>query len=160
MRCLMLAALLFAAAPVAAQEASRPAARIDDLAWLAGEWRGEGIGGHEAIESYSGPAGGEITGHFVQTDGKGAVQFYKLLSIVRDGDSLAYRLGHFDPDLSAWEEKGEHERFPLTARTGDRWTFDGLILERTGVDAMTASVAIKRKDGSAGTLAFRYRRVR
>jgi len=134
-----------------------PAATLADLAWLQGSWEGEGIAGAPALESYSAPAGGQMVGHFRQMRADGMVMFYEIITIVEQGGSLAYRLKHFNPDLTGWEEKDEVEAFPLTARSADRFEFSGLVYERTGPDAMTASVVVEEK-GKRDTLVFRFRR--
>ena len=79
---IILAAALISvlAAPLPAAETrsrvegvAAPAADIADLAWLAGHWVGEGLGGR-ATEVYSAPAGGQIVGHFGSQDKDGSVQ--------------------------------------------------------------------------------------
>ncbi|MEG3087574.1 DUF6265 family protein [Sphingomonas sp. PB4P5] len=86
------------AAPAVAQETRQlppggvsPPATIDQLAWLAGEWRGEGIDA-PATEVYSTAQGGQIAGHFVQTDKQGGVAFQELVQIFPRGGSLVYRV--------------------------------------------------------------------
>ena len=142
----------------AAPGAPAPAARVADLAWLAGTWRGEGISG-PAEEVYSAPMGGQIVGHFAQSRGDG-IWFYELMTIAQVGDSLQYRLKHFNADLSGWEEKGEMVRFPLVAVEEDAWYFDGLTIRRDGPDAMIGAVRIDNDDGTSREAVFRYRRLR
>ena len=153
----MIAALAFALLAIPAAHAAPPAS-LGDLAWLQGSWEGGGIGGAPALEAYSPAAGGQMVGHFRQMKADGSVMFYELITIVEEGGSLAYRLKHFNPDLTGWEEKGEVEAFPLTARAGDRFDFSGLVYERTGKVSMTATVVIHGKGGKEETLVFRFRR--
>ena len=138
--------------------APAPAASVADLAWLAGTWRGEGISG-PAEEVYSAPMGGQIVGHFAQSRG-GGIWFYELMTIAEAGDSLEYRLKHFNADLTGWEEKGEMMRFPLVAVEEGAWYFDGLTIRRDGSDAMVGAVRIGHDDGTSREAVFRYRRVR
>ena len=91
-----------------------PPAKIEDLAWLAGE-----IGG-----------------------------------------SLEYRLKHFNADLTGWEEKAEVRSFPLVAREGDAWYFDGLTVRRDGADGLIGAVNARFKDGTQKEFVLRYKRVR
>ena len=135
-----------------------PAASIEGLSWLAGEWIGEGIGGAEAREAYSAPTGGAIIGHFVQTDDKGGVQFYELMQIAPMQDSLILRIKHFTSELTGWEEKAEVVEFPLVAHEGDSWYFDGLTIRRDGTDGLVSAVSASMKDGSSKELVFRYKR--
>lgn len=145
----------------AAPDTPPPVASIDDLAWLAGEWSGEGIMGGAAREVYSPPAGGQIIGHFSQMRGDD-IWFYELLSIVPRGESLVYRLKHFGPDLAGWEtqDAASAKEFVLVAQEGDAWYFNGLTLRRDGANAMVATVAVKQDDGSVAELSFRYTRTR
>lgn len=163
---IILAALAaIAAEPIAAQQtrtaiagAPRPAARVSDLRWLAGSWRGQGLYG-PAREVYSPPMGGQITGHFVQKKGAG-VGFMEIMSIAEVDGSLEYRLKHFHPDLAGWEERAEVVRFPLIAVERDSWHFDGLTIRREGPDRMTAIVRIRGEDGATREAVFRYTRER
>lgn len=153
-------AVLLAACLWAPPALAGPLARLADLAWLTGQWEGEGIGGGAAVEVYSPAAGGQLPGHFRQLNADGSVMFYELVTIAEREGSLVYRLRHFNPDLTAWEEKGEVREFPLTAVSPGRWTFSGLTYQRTGRDRMIASVVVHGTDGKEETLVFRYRRKR
>lgn len=148
-----LAALLLT--PITAHAA--PPATLADVAWLEGSWEGEGIEGAPALEAYAPAAGGQMVGHFRQLNKDGTVMFYELITIVEEGSSLAYRLKHFNADLTGWEEKDKVTSFPLTERKGDRLDFSGLVYERTGKNTMTASVTVK-EGGKTETLTFRFRR--
>ena len=160
---LFAALLLLGLAPASAQEtrraapgASPPAARVADLAWLAGSWEGEGITG-PAREVYSAPIGGQMTGHFIQTRGDG-IWFFEIMSIAEVAGSLEYRLKHFNADLTGWEERGDVRRFPLVAVERDAWYFDGLTIRRDGPDGMIGAVRIDNQDGTSREAVFRYRR--
>ena len=161
----VLALLLIVAAPSGAQEtraakpgAAPPAARLEDLAWLQGQWEGPGLTG-PATEVYSGPAGGQISGLFRQLR-DGRVWFFEIMAIVQVGSSLEYRLKHFNEDLTGWEEKGTVLKFPLVAVEPDAWYFDGLTVRRDGPDGMIGAVRIDRKDGPPREAVFKYRRVK
>lgn len=134
-----------------------PAAPLADLGWLTGSWEGEGIEGAPALEAYAPAAGGQMVGHFRQMNKDGSVMFYEIITIVEDAGSLAYRLKHFNADLTGWEEKDKVAVFPLTGAAKDRWDFSGLVYERTGPDAMTATVKVT-EGGKEETLVFRFRR--
>jgi len=77
---------------------SSPPARLEDLAWLQGQWEGAGLTG-PATEVYSSPAGGQIAGHFRQLR-DGRVWFFEIMAIAQVGPSLEYRLKHFNEDLT------------------------------------------------------------
>jgi len=135
-----------------------PPAAIADLAWLAGQWDGEGAGG-AAQEVYSVPLGGQIIGHFRQSK-SGKIQFYEIVAIAEAEGSLEYRVKHFNADLTGWEEKAEVQKFPLVAIAQDVWYFDGLTIRRDGPDGMITTVLATMKDGAKSELAFRYRRIK
>lgn len=158
MRKIATALTLSLSALVPATAMAGPAATLADLGWLAGSWEGEGIEGAPALEAYAPAAGGQMVGHFRQLNKDGSVMFYELITIVEDGGALAYRLKHFNADLTGWEEKDKVVVFPLTAASKQRWDFSGLVYERTGRDAMTATVLIHKDDGAQETLVFRFRR--
>lgn len=141
----------------AAPGAAAPVAALADLSWMVGSWEGEGLGG-AVLESYSPPAGGQMPGHFrLLKDGR--PQFYELLMIAEAGTSLEFRVKHFNPDMTGWEEKAEVVRFPLVAVEKDVWYFDGLTIRRTGPDTALQTVLIRQKDGSTREAGFTYRRV-
>lgn len=143
---------------VAVEGEAPPPATVDELAWLAGAWVGEGLGG-VAREVYSPPSGGLIAGHFVYERG-GEVGFFEILSIAEVDGSLVYRLKHFNPDLTGWEEKDEVVEFPLVAREGDAFYFNGLTIRKDGDDGMVAAVRIDQGEQGVGEAVFRYRRER
>ena len=156
--------LAIAPAPLAAQQtrtlsagAQSPPAKVADLAWLVGEWTGQGFGA-QLYETYSAPIGGQMPGHFyVAKDGKPSM--YEFVMIAEAGNSIEYRVRHFNPDMTAWEDKGHFIRFPLVAVEKDSWYFDGLTIRRTGPDTADHVVLIKQKDGKESEEVLRYRRV-
>jgi hypothetical protein len=155
--------LLWLAGPGLAQQtrtaspgADPPPARLADLAWLAGTWRGEGITG-PAREVYLKPMGGQMAGHFSQMRADG-IWFYEIVTIVEKGASLEYRLRHFNADLTGWEEKDGVRAFPLVAAADNAWYFDGLTIRRDGDDGMIGAVLIQNRDGTTREAVFHYRR--
>ena len=107
-------------------------ATLADMAWLAGSWMGEGLGGISE-EMWSKPAGGAMMGTYrLIKDGKPV--FYELLLITEENGSLAIKLKHFHADLRGWEERDASVRFPLVAKRDGRIYFDGMTFERIGAD--------------------------
>lgn len=156
-------ALMLSSAALAAETRSLApgampaAASVADLAWMAGEWEGEGLGG-QVRESYSPLADGQIPGHFrLVKDGR--IGFYELLTVAQVGNSVEYRVKHFNPDMVGWEDKAQVVRFPLVAAEKDVWYFDGLTIRRDGPDRVVHVVRIRDKDGSDREANFTYRRV-
>ena len=117
------------------QVAASPKATIADAAWVAGRWLGEGF---DAVveEVMSPPAGNAMIGHF-RIVGKAGPSMYELVQIREEGGSLVYRVKHFNPDLTGWEEKDKTVDFPLVAVEREALYFDGLTIKRTGPDEFT-----------------------
>ena len=140
----------------------RAAATLADLAWLEGHWAGTGIGGHPAGETFSYAGEGQMVGHFWQLDQNGGVDFYEIITVTPDGESLVMRLKHFAGDLRGWEEKPAETalNFPLRERSETRWVFGPVTFTRPAPDRLDVSVLMGRKDdGTPRTLEFQYRRV-
>lgn len=127
-----------------AQAQTPRAATIDDAAWLAGRWVGEGFGG-QMEEVWSPPIGGQMVGHFrYWRDGE--PQFYEIMMLdVADG-GVRMRVKHFNPDFTGWEERGEWHTFEPVLATVDRLLFDGLDIQRHGSDRIVMSIRIRRGD--------------
>lgn len=130
-------------------------ASIADLAWLEGTWIGEGLGG-TVLESYSAAVGGHMIGHFrlVRND---VPIFYELIVVTQVGDTIEYRVKHFDPDLNGWELRDAFDRFKLVSVAPDLWVFDKAMIRRTGTD--TNEQAVRQSAGTDWTDHFRYRRM-
>lgn len=153
---------LLAARPAADVAPGRPAATIADLDWLLGDWAGTGIGGHPAGESFSRAGENRLVGHFWQLDADGTPQFYELITIEPDGESLVMRLKHFQRDLTGWEEKAGDTavEFRLRERAPGKWVFGAATFAQTAPDQLTVTVQVRSKSGDTSPLVFQYRRVR
>lgn len=121
--------------------ASSPAASIEELAWLVGHWKGEGLGG-VSEEIVAPPQGGQMMGMFRQTKADGSLMFYEFYLFAEVEGSLELRIKHFNPDFSGWEEKDDYVAFPLVAVEEQAVYFDGLTFKMTGPDEMRAEVMI------------------
>jgi hypothetical protein len=132
-------------------------AKITDIAWIAGHWGGEAIGG-TFEETWNPPFGNSMVGMFkFVKDGK--ADFYELLTIVEENESLVLRLKHFDPQLVGWEEKDKSLEFPLLRLSETEATFDGMAFRI--IDDSTLHIVVRNKhaDGSVGELKFVGKRV-
>jgi len=182
--CLLCSWLLLAALPAAGQEAEtaepaatsaaegstpntrklqpgaeRPQAKVEQVAWIAGHWRGPAFGG-TSEEFWTEPSGGAMLGMFRSLGPDGEVRFYELFTLGEDDEgSLSVRLKHFNPDMTGWEEKDEMVTFPLVAISDDTAWFSGLTFRRAGPDEMHVHLALRSKDGSVREETFRYTRV-
>ncbi|ANU06680.1 DUF6265 family protein [Paraurantiacibacter namhicola] len=156
------------AAPAAAQETrvlgegeAPPAATLADVAWLQGQWQGEGIGGAPASESWLPATGPLMVGSFVQQDGEGGVMFTEHMYIAETDGSLVVKLKHFDDQLVGWEDKEGMVRFPLVAVEHCAAFFNGLTYRCLDADAgpesgLLVAVRMRQKDGSTSELVFRF----
>jgi hypothetical protein len=134
-----------------------PPASIDDVAWLAGGWRGTGLGG-EAAETWMEPSGGAMPGVFrVVRDGQ--VVFYEMMALVEHEGSLELRLKHFNADMTGWEDKEEMVTFRLIRVDPDAIYFGSLTFRRHGHDGLQTFVAVRQRDGRLEELAFEFTRV-
>ena len=90
-----------------------PKAKIDDVAWIAGNWKGAAMGGG-FTESWDSPSSGSMVGMFkVYKDD--TVIFYELLILVEEEGSLALKVKHFNADFTAWETKEDYVNFRLVS---------------------------------------------
>ncbi len=137
--------------------AARPPATIADVAWIAGHWRGDGLGGLNE-EIWSPPLFGRMIGMYrLVKDGQ--LAFHELLTLMEDAGSLTLRLKHFDADLKGWEEKEEVREFKLVKLTADAAWFAGLTFRRLDAEHAEVWVAIHHRDGSVAEECFAYQRV-
>ncbi|MEM1070074.1 MAG: DUF6265 family protein [Planctomycetota bacterium] len=158
-RTLCLATVCLALTPTRtfAQEAEKPPeATLKDMTWIAGHWRGKGLGG-DVEEVWAPPLGDSMTGMFKLVQNN-KTQFYELLSIVPLNESLVLRVKHFDPKFHGWEEKDEVEEFPLSALKPGRAVFSGLTFEQKTKNELIITVA-SEDDGKKQNLVFRFQRV-
>lgn len=139
------------------EDESPPSATIEDMAWLAGHWRGSALGG--TVEEIWSPAkGGGMLGMYRLLRGDKPI-FYEILTIFEEKGSLLLRLKHFQPDLKGWEEKEETVDFPLVAIRDGAIHFSGMAFHPKG-DQLLVYLAIEEKDGATREAQFVYTRVR
>ena len=119
---------------------------IGDMAWLAGSWSGEGLGG-VSEEMWSSPAGGAMVGTYRLIKG-GKPVFYEMCWMLETEGTLVLRLKHFNPDLTGWEEKDKTVDFRFVKKDGNRSYFSGLTFERTSSKELRIYLALRQKDGT------------
>ena len=133
-----------------------PTAKLQDVAWVQGHWRGEAFGGL-AEEIWGPPLGGSMMFVFKLAK-EGTVSFYELGHIIEKDGSLVMQLKHFDGQLNGWEEKDGTVDFPLVRLEKDKVYFEGLTMERIGRDRMNVHVLIE-ENGQSEEVLFAYKRV-
>ena len=130
-------------------------ATIADASWLAGRWVGEGLGG--AIEETWAPAsGGQMIGHFQLSKG-GKPQFYEIMMLDAQPTGLRLRVKHFNPDFTAWEDKGDWHSFEPESVEPNKLRFKGLRFDRNG-DDLVIVVTMRQKDGSVAEHPIKLKR--
>lgn len=143
---------LWLAWPALAQEpvarpasAAAPTGRVEDLAWLAGHWRGEGLGG-QCEEFWTEPLAGQMHGLFrLVKDGK-LVFTEHLALLVEPAGGVVMKVKHFSPEFVGWEEKDGAVRFVLEEAKPDEARFKGLSIRRDG-DRLEFLLRMRYPDG-------------
>jgi hypothetical protein len=150
---LALTCALFSAA--CAAQAQTRAATIDDAAWLAGRWVGEGFGG-QMEESWAPPVGGQMIGHFRHwRDGQPQFYEFMVMDVVEGG--VRMRLKHFNPDYTAWEDRETWTTFEPVSVSSDAIIFDGLAIRRESEDRIVMTIRI-RDGGTVNEHILRFQR--
>ncbi|HVS33894.1 MAG TPA: DUF6265 family protein [Thermoanaerobaculia bacterium] len=139
-----------------AADATPPKASVADMAWLAGRWTGDGLGGRTE-EVWSAPDGGVMLGTFRLIRNDKPV-FYEFLTLSESERGLVMRLKHFHPDLTGWEERDKFVEFRYAGTIDGVIHFDGLTFRREGEDAMTIFLALRQKSGEMREEKFQMRR--
>ena len=152
--CFAFAAL--AQAPAPAPPPASPPAKIESMAWIAGYWVGEGMGGH-LEDIWMPPRDGVILGAFRLTkpDGKG---FYELFAVEEFEGSLRFVVKHFHPNWVGWEEKDQALKMPLKRISENEASFGGLLFRREGADLLVVELTMRMKDGATRTESLRFRK--
>jgi hypothetical protein len=132
--------------PAAVETKPKREAAIEDFAWLAGHWRGEGFGG-VCEEVWSAPLAGTMMGTFrlVRDD---EVQFYEILLLGRDERGFSLRVKHFSKEFVAWEEKADAIRFDLESVGDSSALFESLRMNRSG-DDLAIEILMERGGASS-----------
>ena len=137
--------------------AGSPKADLSAVAWIAGHWRGDALGG-VVEEIWTPPLGGSMMAAFkLAVNDK--VKFYELETIMEEGDTLILKLKHFSSELHGWEKKEETVDFKLVKVTDDKVYFDGMTFENVSNEDMNVYVLIGNEREEKETK-FDYRKVK
>ncbi len=129
--------------------------KLENIAWIAGNWKGEALGGLTE-ENWSKPSGGSMMATFkLINDGK--VTFYEIIIIREVDKTLILQLKHFNNDLKGWETKDETIDFPLKEITSNKVIFEGMTFEKISDNEMNVYVDIEDKD-KVETIKFNYKK--
>jgi hypothetical protein len=130
--------------------------KLENIAWISGNWKGEAFGG-VTEEIWSEPSGGSMMATFkLINDGK--VSFYEIEIIREIENSLILQLKHFGNDLKGWETKDETVDFPLKKITANKVVFEGMTFEKISDNEMNIYVDIHNDDGTVDNVKFNYKK--
>lgn len=130
--------------------------KLENIKWIAGNWKGEAFGG-QTEENWSEPSAGSMMANFKLID-KDKVVFYEIEIIREVENTLILQLKHFGSDLKGWEEKDKTIDFPLKEITENKVVFEGMIFEKISANEMNIYVDIKQDNDSVETVKFNYKK--
>ena len=123
---------------------NRPAASLDDVSWLVGNWSGEAFGSRFEAH-WNPPSAGSMVGFFkLMNDNK--VVFYEILLIAEEEESLSLKVKHFTSEFVAWEEKEDYVTFRFVMANDEAIHFSGLSFYRVDDDNMVAYIVFRNGD--------------
>jgi hypothetical protein len=161
------------AAPVNGQAAAaigsapRAKATLEQVAWIAGPWRGM-LGDRQIEQHWMAPAGGAMVAMYRSVQA-GRASLYELLAIEQQGDWVMLRIKHFSPGpgLAGREPKDESIDHALVRVDGRTAVFEGTGAENpprvtfTSPDPDTLTITVERmRDGKLTSTDFRYSRIK
>lgn len=145
--------------------AALPPSALEELAFLAGHWRGE----HDNVvieEMWLAPKGGvaQATVRLVQAGKVGTIE---LIVVAAERDRVVMRYNHFEPDYRTWEDDGPIE-LTLTEAARRRLVFTNLAAtpkhalemgyESVSNEELTSWVISIRADGARTRHTFDFAR--
>lgn len=138
-----------------AKDQKSPKADIEQVSWIAGQWKGEAFGSF-VEENWSAPNGNSMMASFRMIN-NGQVKFYEL-EIIREVDSsLILELKHFTNELKGWETKDQTVAFPLVEITQSAIYFDGMTFKKVSANEMHVFVDIEN-NGKHSEAVFIYKK--
>jgi hypothetical protein len=124
-----------------AKHESRPPANLDDASWLVGNWTGSAFG-KQFEEIWTAPSKGTMVGMFKLYDDAG-VDFYELMLLSIEENSLSLKVKHFSSEFVAWEEKPDFVNFKLVKLEPDALHFSGLSFYRRDENHIDSYIVIR-----------------
>ena len=135
-------------------------ATVDQLAWIAGAWKGT-LNDRTIEQTWSAPLGGSMLAMYRSVrDNK--VTLYELLAFEPEGDGVALRIKHFapGPGLVSQEAKDEAANHVLVKLDGKTAVFQGgARVTFSSPDPSTLTITVERqRDGKTVATDFKYTR--
>ncbi len=136
------------------ENATSPQAKLSEISWMEGHWKGEAFGGITE-EIWSPPLGGSMMFSFkLVVDGE--IGFYEFGHIRQLDETLVFELKHFHGNVKGWEEKDEVQSFKLVKTDGNRMYFDGFTFEKISDNEINIYAFIEQEDATAEEVKFIY----
>lgn len=133
-----------------------PTASLEDVAWIAGHWKGEAFGG--ITEEIWSPPQGESMMFVFRLIAEGKVVFYEVGGIRQVEKTLLMQLKHFNGDFTGWEEKDQTVDFKLVKIDRNKVYFDQLTFEKISDNEMNVYVVIGDDNGNQEEVKFNYKK--
>ncbi len=134
--------------PAAVQNPSKPT--LASLSWMAGQWTR--VTEKETLEeTWGSPIGDAMVGMFRWVK-KGKNWLYELICIEAEGDSIVFRLRHFNRGLVPWKSEKEPLTYTLTRAGKNEVVFENPDRDRPRrfVYRRTGNVLVVRIEGPTG----------
>jgi len=128
-----------------AEGESRPAATLEDAAFMVGSWEGTAFGARFE-EVWNPPSANSMVGMFKLYNGDD-VAFYEIFLMTVEEGTLSLKVKHFGADFTAWEEKDDYVEFRLVRIDDDALHFGGISFYRRDDDSMDAYIVMKNAEG-------------
>ncbi len=132
-----------------------PVATLDDASWLVGAWTGTAFGARFE-EVWNPPSAGSMVGMFKLFNDEG-VNFYEIVLMNVEDNTLSLKVKHFNADFTAWEEKGEFVDFRLVKKEPGAQHFSGLSFYRRDDNHIDAYI-VMRNEGDISEHLLNYQR--
>jgi len=132
---------------------------VQDLSFIAGNWRG-GVAGGLLDEEWSPPSAESMIGMFRYMEA-GKVKFYEFMAIEATEAGPVLRLRHFDPGLAAWEDKSAALSLPVAGFSENQVIFESndkstrLTYRRSSADSLTV-ILERTAGGHSGKQEFNF----
>ncbi len=131
--------------------------KLEDVSWLVGSWQGTAFG--KRFEEVWNPAtNGSMVGMFKLLNEDG-VEFYELLLLKEEQDSLSLKVKHFDENFHAWETKKDYVNFRLVKIEPNAIHFSGISFYRDSDDKIRGYIVLKDGKGNIREEPLNYHRV-
>ena len=157
----LLSGLVVAASITTAAFASGPAATIDQLDWMTGNWAGQ-LGPNQLEENWIATEGGSIAA-MVRMTGSGATSMFEMITIEEVDGSLVLHIQQWDPGFEPRTEspqKMELEEITTNSVKFRAVTEGGMSsLGYSHPDAESFIIHVGRPDGSTLDLPLQKRNI-